>query len=303
MKLILGLVTLFMLESAYGQIPDYFANDPKWVCGSWSSNQWNPPYIPATSTYVYYLDGDTTIGGHIFHRLFGRGETHYAGPLPSFTFDNFTGYYLRQDNSSIRFYTNTIGIDSLLVSYNYQVGDTVKGDIFQACSYFHDTIQKIDSILIDSEYRKVFSLDSINGPVVTEGIGHQVDLNDQIGELIGPLCQGIGFDYFIFCFGLGTIPYWDSQGTSGNCILNVNVGENEPGTSGVYPNPFRSFLNVRSIPNTTVEIIIYDLTARIILRKYFMQEIQISTLFLENGIYLYELRHENAIQHGRIVKN
>ncbi|MBD3638272.1 MAG: T9SS type A sorting domain-containing protein [Crocinitomicaceae bacterium] len=242
-----NVITILQLSViSYGQVPDYFVNDPKWVCGLWDSDQWGPPpAIPTTSTYVYYLNGDTIIGTETFHRIFWRGETYAGGPNPTNTWDSHSGTYLRQDGKSIRFYNTQIGVDSLLVSYDYQVGDTVKGDIFQECGYSQDTIQKIDSILINSEYRKVFYLDSIAGPVITEGVGHQVDLNSQTGEFIKPLCQGIGFDYYIHCFGFGDVPYWDSQGTNGNCYLNVSIEELDDLNFLLYPNPASDYLLVK----------------------------------------------------------
>jgi hypothetical protein len=295
---------LLIPASTYGQTPDYFTNDPKWVCGLWSSNQWNPPYIESTSIYVYYLNGDSVIGNYTYHRLFSKGKTTYFGPIPTVYFDNFTGYFLRQENNSIRFYTNQIGTDSLLISYDYQVGDTVKGDIFQGCGFDQDTIQKIDSILVNSEYRKVFYLDSITGPVITEGIGHQLEININGGEFILMLCQGIGFAYMIHCFGYGTTAYWDSQGTGGNCILSVGVEEYDGWELMVYPNPFNTYLNIKSTPNETSEIIIYDVASRIVLVKKFKNELQIPTQFLDNGIYFYEIRNGyKVIKNGKILKN
>jgi hypothetical protein len=149
-------------------------------------DQWQP----TTSTYVYYLNGDSTIGGVEYHKLYSRGLTMGFGPLPINTFDGFTGYLLRQDNRSIRFWSTQIETDSLLVSYEYQIGDTVRGDVFQECNP-HRTIQKIDSVLVNSEYRRVLYIDSISGPVITEGIGHQYEINDSAGEFIFPLCIGL----------------------------------------------------------------------------------------------------------------
>ena len=269
----------------YGQTPDYFANNPSWVCGLWNVSMWVPV------EYSYRLNGDTIIGGNTYHCL-------YSGNNP-------TGYYLRQDNNSIRFISNQIGVgtDSLLVSYDYQVGDTVKGYIFQACGINQDTIQKIDSILINSEYRKVFYLDSLNGPVVTEGIGHQWFLNGDIGELVYPLCQGSGFDYFIYCYGQGSTPYWDSYGTNGNCILNVGVEENVNNKVDIYPNPFDDYLYVNALPYSISEITLYDLSSRMVLQQLIENDKYIQTSNLDRGIYFYEVRFKNeSIDYGKLVK-
>jgi hypothetical protein len=246
MRLFIFIAVWHLSAISFGQTPDYFANDPKWVCGDWDSGQLDPLPLTTTSIYAYYLNGDTIIGTETFHRLFWRGETFASGPSPINTWDSHTGTYLRQDGKSIRFYNDQIGVDSLLVSYDYQVGDTVKGDIFQTCGFGQDTIQKIDSTLINSEYRKVFYLDSISGPVITEGLGHQVDLNGQTGEFIKPLCTGLGFDYYIYCYGFGDIPYWDSQGTNGNCYLNVSIEESDDFDFQLFPNPASDFLVIKS---------------------------------------------------------
>ena len=114
---IFALVAILHMSMVYfGQVPDYFANDPKWVCGSDNSDQWGPPpYQPTTSYFVYYLNGDTTIGTEIFHRVFWRGKTYAGGIHPSKIWDGHSGTYLRQDGRNIRYYNDQIGVDSLLV--------------------------------------------------------------------------------------------------------------------------------------------------------------------------------------------
>ncbi|MCK6649410.1 MAG: T9SS type A sorting domain-containing protein [Bacteroidia bacterium] len=263
-------IALFYLSlSSLGQTPDYFANDPKWHCGLWNSNQWNPPYVASTSTYVYYLNGDTTINGNVFHRLFSRGETVYSGPIPDLNFDAFTGYYLRQENRDIYSYTDTT--ERLLVSYDYSLGDTVRGSIFQACGFHQSTIQKIDSVQINSSYRKVFYLDSISGPLFTEGVGHQLQTNSSLGEFIMPLCQGVGFDYSISCFGFGSTAFWDSQGMGGNCLLNVGITEKNTGeTIQIFPNPSSGSTWI-SFEKThpSVSVVVYNVLGQEVDRKIF----------------------------------
>ncbi len=280
--------------SSLGQTPDYFANDPKWVCGLWNSNQWSPPYIASTSTYVYYLNGDTTINGKIYHRLFSRGETVFAGPITSISFDSFTGHFLRQQNKDIYSLVDTT--ESLLVSYNYALGDTVRGSIFQACGFNQATIQKIDSVLINTSFRKVFYLDSVAGPLFTEGVGHQLETNSSIGEFIFPLCQGVGFDYTISCFGFGNTAYWDSQGSGGNCFLNLSVSEKEsPEKTAVFPNPSSGSVWV-SFEKThpSVSVVIYNVLGQEIDRKTYSNTSKINLDFDgPRGIYYLETLFDN----------
>jgi hypothetical protein len=261
-------------------------------------NQWPP----TTSTYVYYLNGDSTIGGVEYHKLYSRGLTMGFGPLPINTFDGFTGYLLRQDNRSIRFWSTQIETDSLLVSYEYQLGDTVRGDIFQT-NHNESTIQKIDSVLVNSEYRRVLYIDSIFGPVITEGIGHQNEINNESGEFIHKLIQGIGFEWSIECFGYGLTPYWDPQGTGGNCYLNVGVEEIDLMESNVYPNPFNDNLFVDTNSNSETEIEVFDIYGRSIIRSTFSKSIKIPTEYFENGIYIYKMKRDRVVtQSGVVVK-
>ena len=278
---------LLLSYGSFGQTPDYFANDPKWACGLWDSDQWGPaPIIPKNSTYLYYLNGDTLIGTQTFHRLFWRGETYEGGSTPTSVWNSHSGYYLRQDNKSIRFYNSQIAVDSLLVSYNYEIGDTVRGNIFWMCGHENDTIQKIDSILINSEYRRVFYLDSISGPVITEGIGHQTSVTGSSGEFIQPICVAAGFEYSIDCFGLGEIPYWDSQGSNGNCFLNVSLEEGPAIEFSIYPNPASHQITISSNLEIEYTTTIFDLSGNITVNSI-EKIIDISSL--SSGIYLIEV--------------
>jgi hypothetical protein len=303
-RLTILLALCCIITSSRAQIPDYFANDPKWVCGSWSTNQWLPGSLPYSSTFVYYLNGDTIIGEHTYHRLFSNGFTTTPGdPETTSYFDYFTGYSLRQENRSIRFISAEITTDSLLVSYDYQIGDTVQGNVLNQCGFGQETIQKIDSLLIGSEYRRIFYVDSILGPVITEGIGHQIAPNENVGEFILPLCMGLGWDYSIDCFGLGSIPYWSFNGTA-NCILNVSVEEEITIPSMIYPNPFDRHVTVKMPTEKSAQFHLFDLTGRSVLHMNVTGEVQIPTDFLRNGMYLYEIRlGSTVVKKGRLVKD
>ncbi|UKN01973.1 T9SS type A sorting domain-containing protein [Paracrocinitomix mangrovi] len=250
---------LLLCARSYSQIPDYFANDPRWTLGEWNTNPWPPPTIESSSTYSVYVDGDSTIGAFTYHKLYSNGETYTGGPTPS---NSWTGSFyglLRQEGRNYYFYESNSGSDSLLMSFDYQVGDTVHGDVFYGCGLSQDTIQKIDSVLINTEYRRVFYLDSINGPVITEGIGHQLNINNITGGLYSMVCQGIGFDYFIMCYGFGNTSYWDSQGTGGNCYLNIGISDEEKVDFSIFPNPASEFLQINSSqPIKTVSLYSLD---------------------------------------------
>lgn len=89
-----------------------------------------------------------------------------------------------------------------------------------------------------------------------------------------------------------------SSFTSMNEIASLNR------TVNVFPNPFSHTLNVTSVFSTPMEIIIYDCTARQVLRKLFSNSAILSTEHFSKGMYFYEVRsREGTCGKGKIVKN
>lgn len=70
-----------------------------------------------------------------------------------------------------------------------------------------------------------------------------------------------------------------------------------------YPNPLCDKLNIQSESNELYELILYDLTSRIILQQEFTSSASLNTGLLAKGIYVYELRNKNIpIKTGKLVK-
>jgi len=71
----------------------------------------------------------------------------------------------------------------------------------------------------------------------------------------------------------------------------------------LFPNPFSHELNITVKEHDAVELIIYDLTGRIIINSSFRNSAVIKTGHLAKGLYLYEVRsREGIIKTGKIVK-
>lgn len=88
--------------------------------------------------------------------------------------------------------------------------------------------------------------------------------------------------------------------------LNPAVGIDEvknAATTDVYPNPFLSELNIHTNNCGLSEIILYDITSRKLVEKYFTNSISLNTEEFTSGIYFYEIRNENeVIRKGKVVK-
>lgn len=196
----------------------------------------------------------------------------------------------RKQDQSV-FFTVSNNSDSLLVYYDYNVGDTVAGAIFLTC-HSNDTIQKIDSLLINSEYRKIFYLDTLNGPVIIEGIGHQNSLSGSSGEFLEQLCYGIGFDYSIHCYGQSNIPLWDSEGNGGDCYLDVGLPKQAENYFTVSPNPASDYLEITLSEGLISEVAIIDLYGKIVL-KTVDSKIDVSHLLPGGYILLFSDQNGN----------
>ncbi|MCH2233275.1 MAG: T9SS type A sorting domain-containing protein [Crocinitomicaceae bacterium] len=219
---ILGFILILLVGlTVLAQTPDYFSDNPKWHCSIYDSDQWSSPPNPSTQYFVYYINGDTLAGGNSYQRIFKRGYVDYdlVPGSEDESIDEPTQIYVRQEGRAIYYFDMTDEVDSLLVNYDLEVGDEI-GTVSE-CWMMTDTIQKVDSILVGGEYHRTLYLDSLNGPIIFEGIGHLSEPGFSAGHMFLNYCQGIGFSYHLLCYGKGTTSTWDYEYLSGGCALNL----------------------------------------------------------------------------------
>jgi len=71
-----------------------------------------------------------------------------------------------------------------------------------------------------------------------------------------------------------------------------------------YPNPFTDNLSVVTKNNELSELILYDITSRIILRKQFVNSVLVNTEQLAKGVYLFEIKNKTkTVKMGKVVKD
>lgn len=79
---------------------------------------------------------------------------------------------------------------------------------------------------------------------------------------------------------------------------------NEKATFKICPNPFTNEFSIQTNNNKLSEIIIYDILSRKVLEQKFTNSASISTVLLEKGIYLYEVRNKDGLcKKGKLVKD
>ncbi|MBK9639542.1 MAG: T9SS type A sorting domain-containing protein [Bacteroidetes bacterium] len=72
----------------------------------------------------------------------------------------------------------------------------------------------------------------------------------------------------------------------------------------IYPNPFNDniFIRLRGVQGS--EIIIYEITSRVVLKQNLSAETTLYTTHLESGTYFYQIRKGIQLySHGRLIKN
>jgi hypothetical protein len=302
-----ALLLLFCLGSlsTQAQTPDYFANDPRWIENEYSAGNQVPPFIPRNTTSLYWIAGDSLVNNVLYKKVVRRSRTIYDHTLPT-SFEQGFECLLRQEGRNIWRLDNQNGaLEYLLVSYDYEVGDSIQGYVFEQCGQTINTIQKIDSVLMNGVYKRVFHVDtSTNGPIIIEGVGHVLDPTGSGGGFLKPLCMGLGWSNSLLCYAQGALPLWPDQSSGATgCELSLNVAEAELPEVSIYPNPFAQYLEVKTVDFTEKELILYDISGKLFLRQAFTEEVRIATNHLPAGIYVYELKGANKLAvFGKVVK-
>lgn len=85
-------------------------------------------------------------------------------------------------------------------------------------------------------------------------------------------------------------------------VNSVGVDEQDLNTIRVYPNPFSDNLHISMAKDEPAEIILYDVSSRIIMQQAFRKSVSLDTEKLAKGIYFYEIRNETSvISNGKVV--
>jgi hypothetical protein len=264
----LNIKTLFICSFlgsfiSLSQIPDYFENNPS--CFNYKS-------------------------------VYKRGKKSLAG-YPYFeSFDVHANIFIRQSGKALFYYDQNDNIDSLYIDYNAQIGDTLQGEL--GITFLNDSIQKIDSIIINGTYRHVFYMDTILGPVIIEGIGHQSEIDQSIGEFLLPVGPGIGFGYSIYCYGQNDVPLWDSGGNGGNCNLDVGIDEENISSIKIYPNPASNFIHIELENTNTALVSIFDTRGKQVLST---SKNKMDVSQLNPGLYIVEVYQDNNSFQSKLI--
>jgi len=89
------------------------------------------------------------------------------------------------------------------------------------------------------------------------------------------------------------------------CSITLGISQEDSNVSvSLYPNPFDNQLITQLTPNKVYTLILYDNLSRQILKETLYGNSTISTDYIPNGIYFYEIRNtEKQLKTGKVIKN
>jgi hypothetical protein len=241
-------------------------NAQKYIPFPTENAEWNVFYASSfnqikidTTLLQYSLQGDTTINGTLYHKLYKKIGTDanlqyvFSGGLrEQDKIIYFYGYGYSKSNLS-----SLSNQEYLLYDFNKKTGDSVMFD--------HERWYKIiniDSVKIGSDFRKRYEIvimHSNTSEFIIEGIG---DVNQGLLGMITPIptCECY-LEWHFVCFSQnGESVYKNPDYVDCNSLLKTalsDVKANKPLVK-VSPNPVKDFLILESIntdsPCTSVEV-------------------------------------------------
>lgn len=288
---ILTLLILTLRISA--QVPDFFSNNPEWRqstgCGAGTS-------CVEEEEYVYYLNGDSTIGDFTYKKVFKHGileqKWYNSPPIPtscdsSWTFNHFHAL-VRQEEA--RIYIKQWDFpEALLYDFELAVGDTLPITWNQ---WYEDiVVLSIDSLLVGNHYRKVFNLTVQSSPQLIEGIGHA-------GGFIEPFPPTLECGHFLICYAVNDTTYYPNYGDP--CDLNIGVPPQvKTNKIKTYPNPTTKTVTVEfGNPGVINNVYAFNIEGQkrvLTFEQENQASIKIDVSELRKGLYIIQLNDNEGV--------
>lgn len=288
MKAIITLFLLILAGSVFAQQISYLENNPEWRI---SYGQRISDNCVELWEYVEYLDGDTTINGRNYFRVFERGKITEGdiGPDPNnlcgsnFLFNHSRGF-IRQEGSKFYYLESPQAPEYLMYDFDLDTGDTLP----ITCIMYSEhpiVVASVDSIFIQNSFRKVYTLQG-------EGVWVTNKLIEGIGFGSGLLSNFPEPEFFhtMLCYASDS-KTWYPDSTS-YCELNVsNLRSYEQVTFEVFPNPATDniFLKLPETLKFPASLLIYSNTGQLLKEQIIIGSELISIQDIPTGIYLLRL--------------
>lgn len=260
-----------------------------------NSSIWEPGVEMRYSFYKDYIDGDTTVNGIEYLKIYLSGYDRIEWiPTPYNNYYNhvFHGFLREEDH---KWYTLCGDQDKLLFDFTLEVNDTVYS-AFTFTMNVPITIAAIDSVMVGPSYKKRFLLNNEYGAeYIIEDIGATSGLFENM--------VFFEWDSELICFATNGISLWGASTEA--CDLNVNIAENQNTDQviRVFPNPAqteaRIFIPVFS-SETNLQYALYNYSGRLVEAGIIASApLIISRRGLASGFYILVIADRNRMILGK----
>lgn len=200
--------------------------------------------IPVQEPHNLFYSGDTIVSTFTYKRLLSTGYRYnqWPGNGCCYYYNKPSGF-IRQDTAQRKvYYYNSY--ETLLYDFNLSVGDTLPGSLIND-SLSGNYVSSIDSVLVGSDYRKLFHISVLGSTNAWDS--NYVQLIEGIGStfgLLSPLMPPFENGTSLTCFILNDTVLYPSP--TSNCNLTIGVDENDElqRTVSAYPNPSTGIFTV-----------------------------------------------------------
>lgn len=248
--------------------------------------------------YSFIISGDTIINALMYHKL---NIFSVASVNPSCFSQVTRGYKgaFRQDTllRKVFFIEQGASSEMLLYDFNMQVGDTVRG-YTQTFSPYPDVVQSMDSVLVGSDYRKRWCINTCYFIYFIEGVG----------STYGLICPSSGcvtdlWEYTLDCFSVSGQTLFPDTTVFCNIIdVTKNIPVVKPSVT-LFPNPFHTSATLQ-IRDLDCEIKIYNSMGALVQDEIITRSDYIlNRKSFPDGIYFYQLTtpKNEPIGSGRFI--
>jgi len=249
----------------------------------------------------YFIAGDTIVNTMTYHQVkyFGwHGSSNGIGECDFWNYDE-TQIYLgafREDTAQrkVYFLLPSYSTDTLLYDFSLNVGDTLPLGINNGGSPVM-TINSIDSILINGNYRKRFEIANTSNVSIIEGIGSTTGLIEKV------LFFESGGN--LYCYSENNQEIYPTNSSS-PCDLLLSESElTKKKDFNIYPNPATDKISIDCAEKQNLKMQLYNIVGKCIFQKEInniTKEIDISTL--SKGVYIIKIFCDDWTVQNKLIK-
>lgn len=248
-------------------------------------------YFADTDNYQKFMQGDTIIGDHLYHKIYQSGYvesySYQSGSTKRRYYDDKYLYSIREDSAK-RIYLFSSNKEFLVYDFNLNLGDTLPA-MYAFPKDYKFVVGEIDSVLVLDSYHKRYRMGSY-------GTYGSFDLIEGMGSTFG-LAKG----YSIYPNNMTTLLSFKQDGKSAypngvECnLIPTGIDElNLQNEIQIFPNPSTGIINISNLPDRPLKLQLFNMLGKLVYETQ-IQAINYSLNldFMPRGIYLLKVNDKN----------